>query len=48
MTSAVPGSDGGQSFLSGNWGWFAVMVVLWVFNSVLGEELLFAGSSCLG
>ncbi|HEY6666569.1 MAG TPA: CPBP family intramembrane glutamic endopeptidase [Propionibacteriaceae bacterium] len=37
------GSDAGQSFLSGNWGWFAVMVVLWVFNSVLGEELLFRG-----
>jgi len=36
-------SDGGQSFLSGNWGWFAVMVLLWVFNSVLGEELLFRG-----
>jgi membrane protease YdiL (CAAX protease family) len=36
-------SDTGQSFLSGNWGWFAVMVVLWVFNSVLGEELLFRG-----
>jgi membrane protease YdiL (CAAX protease family) len=37
------GSDAGQSFLSGNWGWFALMVVLWVFNSVLGEELLFRG-----
>jgi uncharacterized protein len=37
------GSDAAQSFLSGNWGWFAVMVVLWVFNSVLGEELLFRG-----
>ena len=37
------GSDAGQSFLSGNWGWFAVMVVLWVFNSILGEELLFRG-----
>jgi uncharacterized protein len=37
------GSDAAQSFLSGNWGWFAVMVVLWLFNSVLGEELLFRG-----
>jgi uncharacterized protein len=37
------GSDAAQSFLSGNWGWFAIMVVLWVFNSVLGEELLFRG-----
>lgn len=37
------GSDAGQSFLSGNWSWFALTVVLWVFNTVLGEELLFRG-----
>jgi CAAX protease family protein len=37
------GSDAGQSFLSGNWAWFALTVVLWVFNSALGEELLFRG-----
>jgi hypothetical protein len=37
------GSDDGRSFLSGNWGWFALQVVLWVFNTVLGEELLFRG-----
>ena len=37
------GSDAGQSFFSGNWAWFAVLVVLWVFNGVLGEELLFRG-----
>ena len=37
------GSDSAQSFLSGNWSFFAVMLVLWVFNSVLGEELLFRG-----
>jgi membrane protease YdiL (CAAX protease family) len=37
------GSDAGQSFFSGNWSWFAVTVVLWVFNSALGEELLFRG-----
>jgi uncharacterized protein len=36
-------SDLGQSFLSGNWGWYAVMIVLFVFNTVLGEELLFRG-----
>lgn len=36
-------SDAGQSFLSGNWKWFGLMVVLWVFNTVLGEELLFRG-----
>jgi uncharacterized protein len=33
----------GQDFLEGAWGWFGLMVVLWVFNTVLGEELLFRG-----
>jgi membrane protease YdiL (CAAX protease family) len=37
------GSDAGQSFLSGNWGWFAIIIALQVFNTVLGEELLFRG-----
>lgn len=37
------GSHDGQSFLSGNWGWFALIVVLQILNSVLGEELLFRG-----
>jgi uncharacterized protein len=36
-------SDAGQVFLSGNWGWFALILVLFVFNTVLGEELLFRG-----
>ncbi len=36
-------SDIGQDFLDGAWGWFGLMVVLWVFNTVLGEELLFRG-----
>jgi membrane protease YdiL (CAAX protease family) len=36
-------SDAGQSFMSGNWGWYGLMIVLWVFNTVLGEELLFRG-----
>ena len=36
-------SDAGQAFFSGNWTWFAVLVVLWTFNTVLGEELLFRG-----
>src|SRR4051794_2686615 len=36
-------SHGGQSMLSGAWGWFAVLMVLWIFNTVLGEELLFRG-----
>src|SRR5919197_3072769 len=34
-------SHAGQSFLSGNWSWFAIVVVLGLFNTVLGEELLF-------
>lgn len=33
----------GHEFLSGAWGWFAVLAVLAVLNTVLGEELLFRG-----
>jgi membrane protease YdiL (CAAX protease family) len=36
-------SHRGEEFLRGAWGWFAVVVVLSVFNTVLGEELLFRG-----
>jgi membrane protease YdiL (CAAX protease family) len=36
-------SDRGEQFFRGAWGWFAVVVVLAVFNTVLGEELLFRG-----
>jgi membrane protease YdiL (CAAX protease family) len=36
-------SHAGQSFLSGNWAWFGLIVVLGLFNTVLGEELLFRG-----
>jgi membrane protease YdiL (CAAX protease family) len=36
-------SDVGKQFFSGAWGWFAVVVVLAIFNTVLGEELLFRG-----
>ena len=36
-------SDAGQSFLSGNWAWFALIVTMGIFNTVLGEELLFRG-----
>jgi membrane protease YdiL (CAAX protease family) len=36
-------SDRGEEFFRGAWGWFAVIVVLAVFNGVLGEELLFRG-----
>ncbi len=36
-------SDAGGDLFSGSWGWFAVIVALVVFNTVLGEELLFRG-----
>jgi membrane protease YdiL (CAAX protease family) len=36
-------SDAGQSFFDGSWGWFAVVVAMGLFNTVLGEELLFRG-----
>ncbi len=36
-------SDAGHRFLSGAWGWFALIVVMQIFNTVLGEELLFRG-----
>lgn len=36
-------SEVGKQFLSGAWGWFGVIVVLALFNTVLGEELLFRG-----
>jgi len=36
-------SDFGQAMFDGAWGWFAVVVIMGVFNTVLGEELLFRG-----
>jgi membrane protease YdiL (CAAX protease family) len=33
----------GRSLLAGAWVWFAVLVVRFVLNTVLGEELLFRG-----
>jgi uncharacterized protein len=33
----------GHTFLSGNWSWFALILLLFLFNTVLGEELLFRG-----
>jgi membrane protease YdiL (CAAX protease family) len=36
-------TDRGEEFLHGAWGWFALIVVLLIFNTVLGEELLFRG-----
>src|SRR5918912_1425408 len=36
-------SPAGKAFLHGAWGWFGLVVVLGLFNTVLGEELLFRG-----
>ena len=41
--AAFFGSSQGQAWMSGNWGWFVILIVLFVFNTVLGEELLFRG-----
>ena len=37
------GSSAGQDFFSGNWPWYGAIVVMFVFNTALGEELLFRG-----
>jgi len=37
------GSHAGQQFLSGNWLWLAVCVVMFLLNTALGEELFFRG-----
>jgi uncharacterized protein len=36
-------SDAGKAFLSGAWGWYGLILVFFLFNTVLGEELLFRG-----
>jgi uncharacterized protein len=40
---AFASSPAGSTLLGGSWGWFAVLLVMWVFNTVLGEELFFRG-----
>ncbi len=40
---AFLGSEPGQSMVRGNWGLLALIVAMAVFNTVLGEELLFRG-----
>jgi CAAX protease family protein len=37
------GSHAGHVLLAGSWGWFALLAAMFVFNTVLGEELLFRG-----
>jgi uncharacterized protein len=36
-------TDAGKDMFAGSWGWFALVVVMLVLNTVLGEELLFRG-----
>jgi membrane protease YdiL (CAAX protease family) len=36
-------SDAGHTLLHGAWGWFALLLVMFTFNTALGEELLFRG-----
>jgi membrane protease YdiL (CAAX protease family) len=36
-------SDAGKDFLSGAWGWYVLLLVSFLFNTALGEELLFRG-----
>jgi membrane protease YdiL (CAAX protease family) len=36
-------SGAGHDLLSGSWGWLAVILVMGILNTVLGEELLFRG-----
>jgi uncharacterized protein len=37
------GSAAGKAFIHGAWGWYALLLVSFLFNTVLGEELLFRG-----
>jgi membrane protease YdiL (CAAX protease family) len=36
-------TDAAESFFSGAWGWYALVLLFLIFNTVLGEELLFRG-----
>jgi membrane protease YdiL (CAAX protease family) len=36
-------SHAGKVMFHGSWGWFAVVLTMFIFNTVLGEELLFRG-----
>ena len=42
-SAAFFGSDVGQTWMSGNWIWFAILIVQFILNTALGEELLFRG-----
>jgi uncharacterized protein len=40
---AFLGTDAGRAFMHGAWGWYGLLLVSFLFNTVLGEELLFRG-----
>ena len=40
---ALIDSDAGKAFLDGAYGWYGLILVMFLFNTVLGEELLFRG-----
>lgn len=37
------GSHAGQQFMSGNWLWLVILVVMFALNTIFGEEMLFRG-----
>src|SRR5262249_40068014 len=39
----VLSTDARKTMMHGSWGWFGLMLAMFVFNTVLGEELLFRG-----
>ena len=41
--ATLVGSDAGKAFLDGAWGWYGLLLAMFLFNTVLGEELLFRG-----
>jgi uncharacterized protein len=43
VLAVLVASDAGQAFLDGAWGWYALLLAMFLFNTVLGEELLFRG-----
>jgi uncharacterized protein len=43
VLATLVGSDAGQAFLDGAWGWYGLPLAMFLFNTVLGEELLFRG-----
>jgi membrane protease YdiL (CAAX protease family) len=40
---AFVSSHAGKVMFQGSWGWFAIALTMFLFNTVLGEELLFRG-----